>query len=76
MEGVIQAKQAGKVGHVGISMHGQPDVLIEALKQYPFEAVMSTINYYDRFNFPEIEEELLPLAHEKGSAVILMNAGG
>jgi len=72
MEAAAEAKKQGKIGHVGISMHGQPDVLIEALKQYPFEAVMSTINYYDRCNFPEIEDTLLPLAEDKGAAVILM----
>lgn len=76
MEAVVQAKREGKIGHVGISMHGQPDVLVEALKEYPFEAVMSTINYYDRCNFPEIEDTLLPLASEKGAAVILMKPVG
>ncbi len=72
MEGVRQAQQAGKVRYVGLSMHGQPDTLIEALRRYPFDAVMTTVNYYDRFNFPEIEGTLLPLAEEKGTAVILM----
>lgn len=72
MEAVQRAIQAGKVRHVGISMHGQPDVLIAALNAYPFAAVMTTVNYYDRFNFPDIEGKLLPLAQEKGSAVILM----
>lgn len=72
MEAVLQAKRDGKIGFVGISMHGQPDVLIEALDRYPFDAVMSTVNYYDRCNFPEIEDILLPQAAEKGTAVILM----
>lgn len=72
LEGAQQAKQEGKIKNIGISMHGQPDVLIKALKEYPFDAVMTTINYYDHFNFPEIQDELLPLAEEKGSAVILM----
>lgn len=72
MEGFLQLRREGKVGFVGISMHGRPHVLIEALKRYPFDAVMTTINYYDRFNFPDIESELLPLAMEKGTAVILM----
>lgn len=72
VEGAEQAKREGKIRHIGISMHGQPDVLIRALKEYPFEAVMTTINYYDHFNFPEIQNELLPLAEEKGSAIILM----
>ncbi len=72
LEGALQAKREGKINHIGISMHGQPDVLIRALKEYDFDAVMTTINYYDRFNFPEIEEELVPLALEKGTAIILM----
>jgi hypothetical protein len=72
LEGVLQLRRQGKVKHVGISMHGQPNVLISALRRYPFDAVMSTINYFDRCNFPEIEQMLLPLAAEKGAGVILM----
>jgi len=75
-QGAVKAVEefiaAGKVGHIGISMHGQPDVLIEALKRYPFEAVMSTINYLDICNFPKIKTDLLPLTLEKGIALILM----
>jgi predicted aldo/keto reductase-like oxidoreductase len=76
MEAAEQARRDGKLGHIGISMHGVPDVLICALNQYPFAAVMTTINYYDRFNFPEIEDQLVPLAHEKGAAIILMKPVG
>lgn len=72
MEGFIEAKQQGKARFVGISMHGQPDVLIQALKQYPFDAVMTTINYYDKFNFPEIEDVLVPMANDKETALVLM----
>lgn len=68
----LEAKKAGKVRFIGISMHGWPGPLLEALRRWNFDAVMSTINYYDRFNYPEIEGQLLPLAHEKGAAVILM----
>jgi len=39
-------------------MHGWPGPLIEALNRWNFDAVMSTVNYYDRFNYPEIEGEL------------------
>lgn len=72
MEAAIKAKSDGRVYHIGISMHGQPDVLIEAITEYPFEVVMSTINYYDTFNFPKIADVLLPLAKEKNIGVILM----
>jgi predicted aldo/keto reductase-like oxidoreductase len=68
----LEAKKAGKVRHIGISMHGQPAALIEAAKRGAFEAVMTTVNYYDRCNYPEIESELLPLANAKGLGVILM----
>jgi len=71
-EAADSARQAGKVGFIGISMHGWPGALIEALRRDRFAAVMSTINYYDRCNYPEIENILLPLAQEKGAGVILM----
>ena len=71
-EAALEAKAAGKVGHIGGSMHGWPGGLTEALNRGYFETVMTTINYYDRCNYPEIERELLPLAHEKGAGVILM----
>lgn len=71
-EAALDAKKAGKINHIGISMHGWPGPLIEALHRDAFEAVMTTVNYYDRFNYPEIEGTLLPLAAEKDAGVILM----
>lgn len=70
------ARAAGKVRFIGISGHGWADVLIEGLKQYPFDAVMHTFNYLDRFNYPSSEQELLPLAAEKGVAVVGMKPIG
>ncbi len=71
-EAALAAKQAGKIRFIGISMHGWPGALIEALRRDKFQAVMSTINYYDRCNFPTIEGELVPLARKKGAGIILM----
>lgn len=76
MKAVIEAKEKGLVKHIGISMHGQPDSLIAALNRFPFDAVMTTINYFDDCNFPEIQKELIPLAKSKGTAVILMKPVG
>jgi predicted aldo/keto reductase-like oxidoreductase len=72
LEGAAQAIRDGKARFVGLSMHGQPDVLIQALHAYPFAAVMTGINYYDHFNFPETQDTLVPLAREKNAAMILM----
>lgn len=76
MKAALEEKAAGRVKHIGISMHGQPDVLIEALQLFDFEAVMTTINYFDVCNFPKIKKELLPLAKEKGAGIILMKPLG
>ncbi|HAJ95864.1 MAG TPA: aldo/keto reductase, partial [Actinobacteria bacterium] len=72
LEGAEEARKKGKIRFLGISMHGQPDVLIKSIESYPFDAVMPTINYFDRFNFPKIEEVLIPLALKKQIAIILM----
>lgn len=66
------ARAAGKVRFIGISNHGHPEVMMEALRRYPFDVIMTGFNYYDRFNFPQIEDELLPLAQEKDAGVVGM----
>jgi predicted aldo/keto reductase-like oxidoreductase len=68
------ARQAGQVDFIGISCHGYPQLLIRALEVYPFDVIMTNVNYYDRFSFPEIEEELLPMARERGVALVGMKA--
>jgi predicted aldo/keto reductase-like oxidoreductase len=72
LRAAIEAKENGLINYIGISMHGQADSLIEALKRFPFDAVMTTINYFDDCHFPEIQKVLLPLARSKGTAIILM----
>jgi predicted aldo/keto reductase-like oxidoreductase len=71
-QAALEARKAGKIRFIGISMHGWPGTLIQALEHGGFDAVMMTANYYDRFNYPEIENKLLPLAQSKGAGSILM----
>ncbi len=70
------AREAGAVRFIGISNHGHPELMIEALKRYPFDVIMTNFNYLDRFNFPLIEGELLPLAAEKKVGIVGMKAVG
>ncbi|MCK5095244.1 MAG: aldo/keto reductase, partial [Spirochaetes bacterium] len=74
LEAFIEARERGKIRFIGISGHGVPDVLIEALNRYVFDAVMIVINFFDRFNFPQVEVELIPLALEKGTGIVGMKA--
>jgi len=61
LEAAKKAKEMGKVKHIGITAHGQPDVLIKALKTDDFDVMMTHFNYFDKFNFPKLAEEFKPL---------------
>jgi len=74
LEAVTAAKKQGKIRFIGISGHGVPDVLMRALREYSFDAVMTGFNFFDRFNFPETETKLIPLAEEKKAGIIGMKA--
>ncbi|MCL7454019.1 MAG: aldo/keto reductase [Anaerolineae bacterium] len=72
LRAVEAARDAGKTRFIGISNHGHPELVLEALNHYPFDVVMSVFNYYDRFNFPVIEEELLPRLLERNIGIVGM----
>lgn len=72
MEGAVEAKKAGKIRFIGITGHGRPDGLLHSVRNHRYDALMTGFNYLDRFNFPEIEEELLPLCLEQDTGVLAM----
>jgi predicted aldo/keto reductase-like oxidoreductase len=74
LEAFEEAKRKGKTRFIGVTGHGVPDVLIRALGSFGFDALMTGTNFFDRFNFPDIEGALLPLAKEKGVGVVGMKA--
>jgi predicted aldo/keto reductase-like oxidoreductase len=74
MEGAAEARKAGKLRFIALSGHGRPDSLIAAVRGYPFDVMMTGFNYFDRFNFPATEGELLPLCIERGVGVIAMKS--
>ena len=79
-DGALRAAEAardrGRVRFIGLSNHGHPELVIEALKRYPFDIVMTNFNYYDRFSFPLIEGTLLPLLLERKVGIVGMKALG
>ena len=74
LEAVTAARKAGKVRFIGITGHGRPDGLLAALPLFPFDVMMTGFNYYDRFNFPTVEAELLPRCRDAGMGIIAMKA--
>lgn len=76
MEGAERARRAGKLRFVAISGHGRPDGLLRAVKHHRFDVLMTVFNYFDRFNFPTVDNELVPLCREQGTGLIAMKAFG
>lgn len=72
----MKARDQGKIRFIGVSGHGEPSALLEAVGRFRFDVLMTVVNYYDTFCFPEIEDRLIPLAAQKGTAVIGMKAFG
>jgi len=72
LEGAREAITAGKIRFVAISGHGRPDALLYALERGRFDVLMTGFNYYDRFNYPSLEAELLPLCASQGVGVFAM----
>lgn len=74
LEAVLAAQKAGKTRFVGITGHGRPDGLLGALPLHPFDVVMTGFNYFDRFNFPAVEDVLLPRLQAAGTGIVAMKA--
>ena len=73
-EAFAEAKKAGKARFLAISGHGRPLGIHYSIDNHPYDVLMTGFNYFDRFNFPQTEEELLPLCLEKGVGILGMKA--
>lgn len=74
IEAFEAAREAGKARFLAISGHGRPAGIQHCVEHYPVDALMTGFNYFDRFNFPQTEAELLPLCLQKGVGVLGMKA--
>lgn len=66
-----EAKKQGKIRFAGITGHHDPDILIEAIKRYDFDAVLLCANAGDIHHMPFITS-VIPEARRKGIGVIAM----
>lgn len=72
LEGLEKARNAGKIRYICFSNHATPRVAFRLLQKYPFDACMIPLNYYDRFNFPGWEKEVIPEAQKRNVGIIAM----
>jgi uncharacterized protein len=68
---LVQAKEQGIVKHLGITGHANPDVLIDGLNRFDFDAILLALNPADKYHRPFMDN-LLPMANARGLGVIAM----
>jgi predicted aldo/keto reductase-like oxidoreductase len=71
IEAFVEAKEQGIVRNLGISGHADPDVLIDAIERFDFDAVLLALNAADPYHL-SFKEKLLPLAVEREMGIIGM----
>jgi len=68
LEALLEAREAGKIRHIGVTGHTFPSVLIAALKRFKFDTFLVPLNIVER----EPLAELIPLALETKLGVTIM----
>ncbi|MEX0981147.1 MAG: aldo/keto reductase [Bacteroidales bacterium] len=66
-----KAKSEGLVRHLGVTGHFEPLVLLDAIKAYPFDAILLALNAADP-HYLSFKKYLLPEAQKQGIATIGM----
>jgi len=75
LEAFLEAKTSGRVRFIGVTGHHDPAVLTRAVKDWPLDSVMMPVNPAEGA-LGGFLDETLPLAREKGMAVIGMKILG
>ncbi len=75
LEAAIQARQEGLVQNISISCHTDPQILVEALRRFPFDSALVALSALDHFML-SFAEEFLPVANANGVATIGMKVLG
>ncbi len=75
VETALEAREEGLIKHISISCHTDPQILVEAVKRFPFDSALIALSALDHFIL-SFAEEFLPLANAKGVATIAMKVMG
>jgi predicted aldo/keto reductase-like oxidoreductase len=71
LQAAIAAKEEGLVGNISISAHTDPQILVEALRRFPFDTALVAVSALDHFLY-SFAEEFLPVAASKQVGVVGM----
>jgi predicted aldo/keto reductase-like oxidoreductase len=71
LRALLEAQEQGVVKKLSISGHTNPQVLVEALRRFDFDSALVALSVLDHHIY-SFAHEFLPLANQKGCAVIGM----
>lgn len=71
LEALLQARDEGRVRHLGITGHHDPDILLEAMRRFDFDTLLVALNAADVHRLSFIQT-VLPEAARLGMGVIAM----
>lgn len=75
LETAVKAKREGLIRYISMSNHENPQVQVKALDLFDFDSMLFPASVLDRFILSFVDE-LVPLAKQKGVAVIGMKTLG
>lgn len=73
IEGIERAKNEGLVRNIGITGHTRPEVILNAMKAYPFVSILVPISALDA-HINDFATEVVPYANSHGVAVVGMKS--
>ena len=71
LQAAVAAKEEGLVRNISISGHTDPQILVEALRRFPFDTALVAVSALDHFLY-SFAEEFLPVAATKQVGVVGM----
>jgi aryl-alcohol dehydrogenase-like predicted oxidoreductase len=71
VEALVKAREEKLVRFIGVTGHADPDVLLEAIRRFPFDAILMAVNAADPHHM-SFSAKLLPMAVEQELAIIGM----
>jgi aryl-alcohol dehydrogenase-like predicted oxidoreductase len=71
VEALVKARDEKIVRFIGVTGHADPDVLLEAIRRFPFDTILMAVNAADPHHM-SFTDQLLPTAVEKEMGIIGM----
>lgn len=75
LEAFLEARASGRVRFIGVTGHHDPRILTKAIREWPVDAVMMPVNPVEEL-VGGFLTSTLPMAQEKGIAIIAMKTLG